>query len=78
MNRNKIWIQFFNAGVPLCSLRSSAVFLLYTNDQPKCIPRSFVTIYVDDATVDGYTSKTLDDQDLAVDLFSDQVQVGSG
>lgn len=62
--------QEVNSAIPQCLLFGSTLSVLYINDLPKSILRSFVNIYADN-TIYGCTSKNLDDQRLAADLSSD-------
>lgn len=70
-----------NAGIHQDALLEPTLFLLYINDLPKNIFRSLINVYSDDNMMYGCTSKYLDDQCLAADLYSDltlTVQWGKG
>ena len=71
VNDHKSDAHCINAGVPQGSLLGPTLFLIFINDLPDHILRSFVDVYADDTTVYGHTSKHYDVLNLATDLSSD-------
>lgn len=67
---NASQFYYIKAGVLQGSLLGPTHFLLYINNLPRIILRTFVDIYTDDTTVYRYTYKIVDDQCLAADLSS--------
>ena len=60
-----------NAGVPQGSVLGPTLFLLFINDLPDSLIRSFIDIFADDSTIYGLTSKKVNHADLASNLSSD-------
>ena len=60
-----------NAGVPQGSVLGPTLFLLFINDLPDSLIRSFINIFADDSTIYGLTSKKVNHFDLASNLYSD-------
>ena len=60
-----------NAEVPQGSVLGPTLFLLFINDLPDSVIRSFINIFADDTTIYGLTSKNLNHSDLASNLSSD-------
>ena len=71
INGQKSKAHNINAGVPQGSLLGPTLFLLFINDLPKHIIKSLVSVYADDTTLYGRTSKAHDEESLAADLSSD-------
>ena len=71
INGQKSKAHSINAGVPQGSLLGPTLFLLFINDLPDHIIKSLVSVYADDTTLYGRTSKIQDEESLAADLSSD-------
>ena len=71
INGQKSKAHNINAGVPQGSLLGPTLFLLFINDLPNHIIKSLVSVYADDTTLYGRTSKIQDEESLATDLSSD-------
>ena len=64
-------VHAINAGVPQGSVLGPTLFLIFINDLPDRVIRSFINIFADDTTIYGTTSKNLNHSDLAPNLSSD-------
>ena len=71
INGQKSQAHSINAGVPQGSLLGPILFLIFINDLPDHIIKSFVDIFADDTTLYGSTSNKITDRDLADSLSSD-------
>ena len=70
MGKNQISFEI-NAEVPQGSVLRPTLFLLFINDLPDNVLRSFINIFADDTTIYGFTSKDLNHQHLAYNLSED-------
>ena len=71
VNGQKSDVFEINAGVPQGSVLGPTLFLLFINDLPADVLKSFINIFADDTTIYGFTSKDLNHQDLADNISGD-------
>ncbi len=73
INGQKSKAHSINAGVPQGSLIGPTLFMLFINDLSNHIIKSLVSVYADDTTLYGRTSKSKvhDEECLATDISSD-------
>ena len=71
VNGQKSKVFEINAGVPQGSVLGPTLFLLFINDLPSDVLRSFINIFADDTTIYGFTSKGVSHHDLADNLSED-------